>query len=83
MDGIPALLASLHKLEELLKGYSPIMSGSTERAVEKAIKYGVPRIADQVWEARTGEINNIHFASLKHFLLLPPRHFIRYAFLAY
>ena len=36
-----SLRSSLHKLEELLKGYSPVMSGSTERAVETAIKYGV------------------------------------------
>ncbi len=31
----------LHKLEGLLGEYSPLMSGSTERALEKAIKYGV------------------------------------------
>ena len=31
---------SLHKLEELLNDYSPLMSESTERAVEKGFKYG-------------------------------------------
>ena len=31
---------SLHKLEELLSVYSPLMSGSTERVLEKVIKYG-------------------------------------------
>jgi len=31
---------SLHELEELLKEYSPLMSESMERNVEKVIKYG-------------------------------------------
>ena len=31
----------LHKLEGLLEEYSPLMNGPTERALEKAIKYGV------------------------------------------
>jgi len=31
---------SLHKLEELLSDYSPLMSESTERVLEKTIKYG-------------------------------------------
>ena len=35
-----SLRSSLHQLEELLKEYSPLMSGSTERVVDKAIKYG-------------------------------------------
>ena len=30
----------LRQLEELLEEYSPLMSKSTERAVESAIKYG-------------------------------------------
>ena len=32
--------SSLHDLEKLLKEYSPLMSGSTERIVDKGIKYG-------------------------------------------
>ena len=36
-----SLRSSLHTLEDLLKGYSPLMGGSTERAVENVIKYGV------------------------------------------
>ena len=36
-----SLRSSLHQLEELLEEYSPLMSESTERAVDKAIKYGV------------------------------------------
>jgi hypothetical protein len=32
---------SLYKLEELLKDYSPLMNDSTERAVEKVMKFGV------------------------------------------
>ena len=35
-----SLRSSLHQLEELLKGYSPLMCGSTEKAVERAVKYG-------------------------------------------
>jgi hypothetical protein len=35
-----SLRSSLHKLEELLKGHTPLMSRSIERAVEKGIKYG-------------------------------------------
>jgi hypothetical protein len=31
---------ALHELEGLLKEYTPLMSGSMERAVEKGIKYG-------------------------------------------
>src|SRR5258706_6706981 len=35
-----SLRSLLHQLEELLKGYSPMMNESTERVVETAIKYG-------------------------------------------
>ena len=35
-----SLRSLLHKLEELLKGYSPLMDQSTERAVGAAIRYG-------------------------------------------
>ena len=35
-----SLRSSLHQLEELLEEYSPFMSESTERVVDKAIKYG-------------------------------------------
>jgi len=31
----------LHKLEGVLEEYPPLMNGSTERVLEKAIKYGV------------------------------------------
>ena len=31
---------SLHELEGLLEEYAPMMSGSTEKVVDKAIKYG-------------------------------------------
>jgi len=31
---------SLHELEGLLKEYAPLISGSTERAMEKSMKYG-------------------------------------------
>ena len=37
---VEALRSSLHELEGLLKKYSPLMSGSTEKAVGRAIKYG-------------------------------------------
>ena len=35
-----SLRSSLHQLEKLLEDYSPLMSESTERVVDKAIKYG-------------------------------------------
>ena len=35
-----ALRTSLRELEGLLKEYSPLMSGSIEKAVDRAIKYG-------------------------------------------
>ena len=35
-----ALRSSLHELEELLKEYTPLMSSSTEKHVDRAIKYG-------------------------------------------
>ena len=35
-----SLRSSLHKLEGLLKEYSPLMSESTERVVDTAINYG-------------------------------------------
>ena len=35
-----ALRSSLHELEELLKEYNPIMSGSMEISVDRAIKIG-------------------------------------------
>ena len=35
-----ALRSSLQELEGLLKDYSPLMGGSIEKAVDKAIKYG-------------------------------------------
>ena len=35
-----SLRSSLHELEGLLVKYSPLMSESTERIVDKAIKFG-------------------------------------------
>ena len=35
-----SLRALLHKLEDLLKEYSPLMTGTTERVMDKSIKYG-------------------------------------------
>ena len=37
---VEALRLSLHELEGLLDKYSPMMSESTEKAVDRAIKYG-------------------------------------------
>ncbi len=36
-----ALRLSLHELEGLLEEYTPMMGGSMEKAVDKAIEYGV------------------------------------------
>ena len=35
-----SLRSSLRKLDGLLKDYTPLMSGSTERGLEKVIRYG-------------------------------------------
>ena len=35
-----SLRSLLHQLEELLKGYSPLMNELTEKVVETAIKFG-------------------------------------------
>ena len=35
-----SLRCSLHKLEVMLKEYSPLMSESTERSLEKVVKFG-------------------------------------------
>ena len=35
-----ALRLSLHELEGLLKEYDPMMSGSMEKSVDRAIKFG-------------------------------------------
>ena len=35
-----SLRSSLHKLEELLEDYSPLMKESTEKALKKVIKFG-------------------------------------------
>ena len=35
-----SLRSSLHKLEELLEDYSPLMKESTEKALEKVFKVG-------------------------------------------
>ena len=37
---VEALRSSLQELEGLLKEYSPLMSGSIEKSVDKTIKYG-------------------------------------------
>ena len=37
---VESLRSSLHELEGLLEGYSTLMSGPTEKAVDNAIKYG-------------------------------------------
>ena len=37
---VEALRSSLHELEGLLEGYSPLMSGATEKVMDNAIKYG-------------------------------------------
>jgi hypothetical protein len=35
-----ALRSSLHELEGLLEEYSPLMTGSIQKSVDRAIKYG-------------------------------------------
>ena len=47
-----SLRSSLHELEGLLVKYSPLMSGSTERVVDKAIKYGAvfAEVSPTMWK---------------------------------
>jgi len=47
-----SLRSSLHKLEELLKGYSPLMKESTEKAMEKVIKFGAAfgEVRSPIWD---------------------------------
>ena len=47
-----SLRSSLHKLEGLVGEYAPLMSGSTERVVDMAIKYGAvfAEVSPTVWE---------------------------------
>ena len=48
-----SLRASLHKLEDLLKEYSPLMTGTTERIMDKCIKYGAvfAEVCSPIWGA--------------------------------
>jgi len=43
---------SLQELKELLKEYSPLMNASTEKALEKVIKYGVAlsEVSSPIWK---------------------------------
>ena len=47
-----SLRSSLHELEGLLVKYSPLMSGSTERVVDRAIKYGAvfAEVSPTMWK---------------------------------
>jgi len=47
-----SLRSSLHKLEEMLKEYSPLMAESTERVLEKVVKFGAAfsEVRSPVWK---------------------------------
>ena len=47
-----SLRSSLHELEGLLRKYSPLMSTSIERTLEKIIKYGVvfSEVCSPIWK---------------------------------
>ena len=47
---------ALHELEGLLKEYTPLMSGSMERAVEMGIQYGgvFAEVSSLVWTPARG-----------------------------
>ena len=47
-----SLRSSLHELEGLLMKYSPLMSGSTEGIVDKAITYGAAfaEVSPTMWK---------------------------------
>jgi len=46
-----SLRSLLHKLEDLLEDYSPLMKRSTEKGMEKAIKLGVAlgEVSSPIW----------------------------------
>jgi len=46
-----SLRSSLHKLEEMLKDYSPLMKESTEKGLEKVIKFGAAfgEVSSPIW----------------------------------
>ena len=46
-----SLRSSLHKLEDLLKEYTPLVSGLTERVMDKSIKYGAvfAEVGSPIW----------------------------------
>jgi len=58
------LRLSLHQIQGLLKGYSPLVSGSTEKAVEKAIKYGTLLSKKSEWDGNSLDQARV-FESLK------------------
>jgi len=47
-----SLRSSLHKLEELLKDYSPLMKESVEKTLEKVIKFGAAfgEVSSPIWD---------------------------------
>jgi hypothetical protein len=47
------LRSSLHQIQGLLQGYSPLMSVSTEKTVEKAIKYGTVLSKKREWDGNS------------------------------
>lgn len=52
-----SLRSTLHKLEGLLKEYSPVMDKPTERALEVAIKCGIAfsDVSSPVWTAKDAD----------------------------
>ena len=53
-----SLRASLKKLEELLKEYSPLMNGTTERVIGQCIKFGAPfaEVGSPLWDLQVVEM---------------------------
>jgi len=51
-----SLRSWLNKLEDELKEYSPLMSESMERALEKGIKYGsvFAEVGSPIWKSARG-----------------------------
>ena len=50
-----SLRSSLHKLEESMREYSPLMSELTEKVVDQAIKYGAVFAAVSPTRSKNGE----------------------------
>ena len=63
---VEKLPSSPHQIRGLLKAYPPLASGSTEKALENAIKYGTVLSKEREWDGSTPDQARV-FEILKFF----------------